>query len=133
MTDALSLIGIGISAFVATNIDDLFVLMFFFSNHNFGKLQVTLGQYRGISLLVIVSTLGALISLVIPQSLIGLLGLVPITTGIIRLVRPDKEKNSVYGTRQKYWQMESSICAYCCSSNIVKRRRQHRNLHSTIC
>ena len=99
MTGLLALIGIGISAFVATKIDDLFVLMFFFSDKKFGKIQVTLGQYLGISLLILVSTLGALVSLVIPQSLIGLLGLVPITIGIIRLVRPEKEENSLFESR----------------------------------
>jgi len=98
MMDTLSLIGIGTSAFVATNIDDLFVLIFFFANRNYGKIHVTLGQYLGISSLVVVSTIGALISLVIPQSLIGLLGLVPITIGIFRLVKSDKEENARFET-----------------------------------
>ena len=101
MIDALAHIGIGISAFIATNIDDLFVLIFFFSDKKFGKIQVTLGQYLGISLLIVVSTLGALISLVIPQSLIGLLGLVPISIGIVRLVRPEKEENSLLETSDR--------------------------------
>ena len=73
----IALVGIGISAFIATNIDDIFVLMFFFSNSTFEKGQVIAGQYLGIGLLVAISTLGALLSLVIPQYFIGLLGLVP--------------------------------------------------------
>ena len=51
--------------------------MFFFSNSTFEKGQVIAGQYLGIGLLVAISTLGALLSLVIPQYFIGLLGLVP--------------------------------------------------------
>ena len=78
--DLISLVGIGISAFIATNIDDIFVLMIFFSNSTFQKCQIVVGQFLGIGLLVALSTLGALLSLVIPQSLIGLLGLINIVS-----------------------------------------------------
>lgn len=87
--------GIGISAFVATNIDDIFVLMLFFSSSKFHKLQVVVGQYLGIGLLVIIGALGSLLTLVIPQQIIGLLGLVPISIGIIRLVQLRKDDSSV--------------------------------------
>jgi cadmium resistance protein CadD (predicted permease) len=40
MTDFLALVGIGVSAFIATNIDDIFVLMLFFSSSNFHKFHV---------------------------------------------------------------------------------------------
>ena len=95
MVDFFPLIGIGISAFVATNIDDLFVLMLFFSTLNFRKGQVVIGQYFGIGLLVLISTLGSLLALVVPQYIIGLLGLVPISIGIIRLVQLRKKNNSI--------------------------------------
>jgi cadmium resistance protein CadD (predicted permease) len=86
MTDLFSLVGIEISAFVATNIDDVFVLMLFFSS-NFQKSHIVIGQYLGIGLLVAISTLGSLLALVVPQYIIGLLGLVPIAIGVIRLVQ----------------------------------------------
>ena len=63
MIDFLAFIGIGISAFVATNIDDLFILMLFFSSPNFQKGQVVIGQYLGIGMLVIISTVGSLLAL----------------------------------------------------------------------
>lgn len=85
--DFFSLIGIGISAFVATNVDDIFVLMIFFSNSNFHKGQVVVGQYLGIGLLIVISTLGALLALVIPQYIIGLLGFVPVSIGIVKLTQ----------------------------------------------
>jgi len=94
MTDIMSLIGIGISAFIATNIDDIFVLVIFFSSNSFKKIQVVVGQYLGISLLIIISTFGALISLVIPQYFIRLLGLVPITIGVIKIVKSDIRENN---------------------------------------
>ncbi|MGA8844396.1 MAG: cadmium resistance transporter [Nitrososphaeraceae archaeon] len=92
----IALVGIGISAFIATNIDDIFVLMFFFSNSTFEKGQVIAGQYLGIGLLVAISTLGALLSLVIPLYFIGLLGLVPITIGLIRLVKWSKKDKLIF-------------------------------------
>jgi cadmium resistance protein CadD (predicted permease) len=46
-----------------------------------------IGQYLGIGLLVAISTLGSLLALVVPQYIIGLLGLVPIAIGVIRLVQ----------------------------------------------
>jgi cadmium resistance protein CadD (predicted permease) len=74
-------------AFIATDIDDLFVLMLFFSSARYHKWQVVIGQYIGIGALVAVSALGSLLALVVPQYIIGLLGLVPITIGVIKLSR----------------------------------------------
>jgi cadmium resistance protein CadD (predicted permease) len=45
MADFLSLVGLGITAFAATNIDDIFVLMMFFSALGFPTRHVVLGQY----------------------------------------------------------------------------------------
>jgi cadmium resistance protein CadD (predicted permease) len=95
MTDFFALTGIGISAFIATNIDDIFVLMLFFSSSKFHKIQVIVGQYLGIGLLIVISALGSLLALVVPQQIIGLLGLIPISIGIIKLVRLRKHESSV--------------------------------------
>ena len=81
MTDIVSLIAIGASAFAATNIDDFFVLMMFFSSLTFPVRHVIIGQYIGIGLLVSISALGSFISLVIPSYIIGLLGIAPIMIG----------------------------------------------------
>jgi len=94
MTDFFALIGIGISSFIATNIDDIFVLMLFFSTSNFPKTQIVVGQYLGIGLLVVIGTSGSLIALVVPHFIIGLLGLVPISIGIMKLVHLKKNNNS---------------------------------------
>ena len=88
----MSLIAIGVSAFVATNIDDIFVLMMFFSSSYSSSMafpvrQIVLGQYIGIGLLIAISALGSLISLVVPPYIIGFLGIVPIAIGTRRLVQ----------------------------------------------
>ena len=57
------LIALGIAAFVSTNIDDIFLLMMFFSDTRFKPLEVVLGQYIGMAALVISSELPELLSI----------------------------------------------------------------------
>jgi cadmium resistance protein CadD (predicted permease) len=87
------MLGIGIGAFVATNIDDLFILMVFFAKRSFPTYQIVLGQYVGMGLLLGVSLVGSLIALVIPYNLLGLVGLIPIAIGIKELVELRNAKN----------------------------------------
>jgi cadmium resistance protein CadD (predicted permease) len=94
MVDILSLFAIGVSAFAATNIDDIFVLMMFFSSLSFPVRHVVLGQYVGIGLLIAIGVLGSLISLVVPTYVIGLMGIVPIAIGIKNLIEIRKKDNS---------------------------------------
>lgn len=101
MIDIVSLMAIGVSAFATTNIDDIFVLMMFFSSLTFPVRQVILGQYIGIGLPVAISALRSFISLVVPTYIIGLLGIAPIVIGVKKLVtlRKKNESNSKYDTR----------------------------------
>ncbi|MFN7677011.1 MAG: cadmium resistance transporter [Cyanobacteriota bacterium] len=75
------------TAFVATNIDDLFILMLLFSRirPTFRAWQVVCGQFVGIGALVAISLLSLLGRLAVPESWIGLLGLVPISLGLSQL------------------------------------------------
>ena len=93
-TGIVDLIPLGISAFVATNIDDIFVLMIFFSSLAFSVRQVILGQYIGIGLLVGLSALGSFLSLVIPIYFIGLLGIVPIVIGVKKILSLMQKKQT---------------------------------------
>jgi cadmium resistance protein CadD (predicted permease) len=95
MVDILGLVAIGIAAFAATNIDDIFLLMMFFSSLSFPVRHVVLGQFLGIGLLIIISALGSLISLVIPAHVIGLMGIVPIAIGIKNLIEMRKKDSSL--------------------------------------
>jgi cadmium resistance protein CadD (predicted permease) len=95
MIDILGLVAIGVAAFVATNIDDIFVLMMFFSSMTFPVRQVILGQYIGIGLLIAISVLGSLIALVVPTYIIGLMGIIPIAIGIKNLVEIRKKNKSL--------------------------------------
>ena len=71
-----------IIAFVVTNLDDIFILILFFSDRKFISRNIIAGQFLGISTLIFVSFLGSFIGLVIDLKYVGLLGLVPIYMGL---------------------------------------------------
>ena len=89
--DFPALVGVGIAAFVSTNIDDLFILMVFFATPRFPSSQIVLGQYIGMGSLIGVSLAGSLIALVLPHNLIGLIGLFPVAIGIKELLELHKK------------------------------------------
>jgi cadmium resistance protein CadD (predicted permease) len=93
MIDIIGLVGIGVAAFVATNIDDIFVLMIFFSSLAYSVRQIVLGQYIGIGLLIAISGIGSLIVFVVPTYVIGLMGIVPIAIGIKHLIEVRRKDN----------------------------------------
>jgi cadmium resistance protein CadD (predicted permease) len=91
--DFPAIVGVGIAAFVSTNIDDLLILMAFFATRRFPPFQIVLGQYIGMGSLIAVSLLGLLIALVVPRNLTGLIGLFPIAIGIKELLELHKKSN----------------------------------------
>ena len=84
MSGLVSAIGTGVTAFGATNIDDLVILTLFFSqiNSTFRRWHIVIGQYLGFAALVIASLPGFFGGLIIPRPWLGLLGLLPILIGI---------------------------------------------------
>jgi cadmium resistance protein CadD (predicted permease) len=68
--------------FTSTNIDDLLVLTLFYGNKKFGNLEIISGQLLGMSCLIALSLLGALVGVLIAPAYIGLLGLVPLFLGL---------------------------------------------------
>jgi cadmium resistance transport/sequestration family protein len=93
MNELVTVISTGLTAFTATNLDDILILMLFFSQVNaaFQKKHIVTGQYLGFTALVIASLPGFFGSLLLPRACIGLLGLVPIGIGISRLVHANAE------------------------------------------
>ncbi|GIN20688.1 MAG TPA: quaternary ammonium transporter [Bacillus bacterium] len=96
----LSLIASIIIFFIATNIDDLFFLMTWFSQVKTTeqKLCIVAGQYLGFILILIFSFIGAIGAVQLSAEWIGLLGLAPIYIGIKSLrdlyqVRKDASHN----------------------------------------
>jgi cadmium resistance protein CadD (predicted permease) len=81
----LSTLGVAVVAFVSTNIDDIFLLVGFFSDRSFTPTRVVLGQYFGIATLVAISSVCAFISLSVAPAYVGMLGILPILIGAKKL------------------------------------------------
>ncbi|WP_392535396.1 cadmium resistance transporter [Nostoc sp. C117] len=102
-------ISTGAIAFIATNIDDIVLLLLFFSqiNPTFRSRHIVAGQFLGFTVLLILSLPGLFGGLVLSKSWIGLLGLLPIAIGISSLV--NREEDSLDEVSQETEQSEGSI------------------------
>jgi len=97
MTWFLTVLTTGITSFVATNLDDIVLLMLFFSqvNEQFRPRQIIIGQYLGFTLILLASLPGLFGGLIIPKTWTGLLGLLPIFIGIKQLLNKEDEEEEI--------------------------------------
>ncbi|WP_408648875.1 cadmium resistance transporter [Tumidithrix elongata] len=93
-----------VTAFVATNIDDIIILMIFYSqvSPTFRSKHIIIGQYLGFSALILLSLPGFFGGFVISRIWIGLLGFVPIAIGIHTLVSHQNTEHHVQTTSPLY-------------------------------
>ncbi|MDX2098359.1 MAG: cadmium resistance transporter [Leptolyngbyaceae cyanobacterium bins.59] len=93
----------GFTAFAATNIDDLVILMVFFSqiNDRFRPRHIVIGQYVGFVALLLACLPGFFSGLFIPKAWIGWLGLVPIAIGLKHLWDGNEDTPSIQMVSQE--------------------------------
>ena len=86
-------VAITVTAFTATNIDDVLILTIFFAqvDDKFRPRHILIGQYLGFGLILLASLPGYFGGLVIDHKWIGLLGLLPIAIGIKHLFQKQEE------------------------------------------
>ena len=87
--DALTTTIAAISAFSVTNVDDIVLLTLLFSrlDRQFKAFHVVSGQFLGIATLVLFSLMGFGGRSLLPESWLGLLGLLPISLGFSQLLQ----------------------------------------------
>jgi cadmium resistance protein CadD (predicted permease) len=83
--ELLSLVGLGVTVFVSTNLDDIVLLSIFFADRHIRPRAIVAGQFAGIGVLVAVSGLAAFASLAVPEGWTALLGAVPLVLGVAKL------------------------------------------------
>jgi cadmium resistance protein CadD (predicted permease) len=100
----LGLIGVGVAAFVATNLDDMIVLLVFLADpiHHAGA--IVLGQFLGFTAIVALSFSAALAARLISPAWIGLLGLIPLAMGLYRVIRLARPPDAAAAPRLAHWQ-----------------------------
>lgn len=93
MSNLITTITTGITTFTATNLDDIVILLLFFSqvNATFRRQHIITGQYLGFTALVLISLPSFFGSMIVPRPWVGMLGLVPIAIGISRLLNAAAE------------------------------------------
>ncbi|MDZ8051318.1 MAG: cadmium resistance transporter [Aulosira sp. ZfuVER01] len=86
-----------IIAFAATNIDDILILLLFFTqvDTNFRRRHIIIGQYLGFLGIILASLPGFFGGLVVPREWIGLLGILPIAIGLKQLLSRQQETTEV--------------------------------------
>src|SRR5437763_7409675 len=85
-------VGLGVLVYASTNLDNLVVLLAFFSDRSLRARHVVAGEYLANLLLIAVSAGCSVAARAFPAHWIGLLGLVPVVMGVKRLVRPASER-----------------------------------------
>ncbi|BAY09656.1 cadmium resistance transporter [Calothrix sp. NIES-2098] len=100
----------GIIAFVATNIDDILILLLFFTqvDTNFRRRHIIIGQYLGFLGIIIASLPGFFGGLIVPREWIGLLGILPIAIGLKQLLSRQQETLEVQTVSTDFNQTSSS-------------------------
>ena len=95
MNELLTAISTGMTAFTATNLDDILILLLFFSQVNavFRRRHIVFGQFLGFTALVFASLPGFFGRLIFPPDWIGMLGLLPIAIGLSRLLNPETDES----------------------------------------
>ncbi|HCF26609.1 MAG TPA: transporter [Cyanobacteria bacterium UBA11049] len=100
-------------AFVATNVDDIIILLLFFSqvDANFRRQHIVFGQYLGFAFLIVASLPGYFGGLIVPREWIGFLGILPIAIGVKQLMSREKDTTQV--------QTVNSDRSYASASNPI--------------
>ena len=87
MRDLWSTAGLALLLFASTNVDDIFILVAFFSDRAFRAREVVGGQFFGIVALIAASVLLSTMARLVPPRCVGLLGAIPVVLGLVKLVQ----------------------------------------------
>lgn len=86
-----------ITSFVATNLDDILILTIFYAqvSDTFRPQHIVSGQYLGFTAIILASLPGFFGGLILPKTLIGLLGFIPIFIGITKLFSRQRDSPEI--------------------------------------
>ena len=121
MSELGTAFGIAITAFVATNIDDIIILLLFFSqvDAKFRPRHIVIGQYLGFTLVIVASLPGFFGALVVPSKWIGLLGFLPILIGLKQLINRQQDTAQVQTVTSDFESSSSSNSIVSLLFNIL--------------
>jgi len=82
----ITLVILSLVLFVATHVDDLFLLLSLYAERRTAKLAIVLGQYLSVIVLLAAGLLCSKIAIAVPASHLRWLGLIPLFLGLQKLV-----------------------------------------------
>ena len=85
---------LAVVAFTSTNLDDLFLLSCLFVDVEFSTPSIIIGQFIGMSVLVLASVLIAWFAVMIPGGWFALLGLAPLSLGVTKFAKLWQERQA---------------------------------------
>jgi cadmium resistance protein CadD (predicted permease) len=94
MAHLFSEVLLALVAFASTNLDDLFLLSCLFVDVEFSTRSIVIGQFIGMSVLVLASVLIAWFAVVIPDGWLALLGLAPLFLGATKFWKLWQERQA---------------------------------------
>ena len=86
MNTVITVIAASVTSFAGTNIDDLCILTLFFARQ-IPTPRIVAGQYLGLTVIVVLSCMGAVLSFAMPAQWIRLIGVLPLALGLEELLQ----------------------------------------------
>lgn len=83
----ISVLGLVVASFVATNIDNLALLVGWLVSKQVKSSRIFMGYMAGMSVLLLLSIVFSFVSFVLPLSYLGFFGVIPVLLGFIMLLR----------------------------------------------
>lgn len=84
-----------LTSFIATNLDDLVILIVFFSDKSFRSRHILVGHTIGFIALIVASLPGFLGGLLLSDEWIGLLGILPMSIGVHQWFQPNEDFDAI--------------------------------------
>jgi len=94
MNDVLTIIAVSAGAYIATNLDNLILLVALYSRYKNHPKTVTAGYFAGMAAIGVICLVIGLGGDFVPVSYLGMLGFIPIFMGVIALLQLTRTKQA---------------------------------------
>ena len=96
MLDVVLVIGVAAGAFMATNLDNLVLLIALFGRYSDRRYEVMFGYLAGMSIIAAATYYVGKLAGAAPVQYLGLLGIIPVLIGLVAIVRLFRNKGVVH-------------------------------------
>ena len=131
MLEILTIIAVSAGAFIGTNLDNLVLLVALHTRYQDHPAIVSAGYITGMVLILGICLLIGEIGELIPLGYLGLLGIIPITTGCLALVRLFDKIQPAGNKHQCRYRRHGQHCFYYAVDHPIEQQQRHH--HRIFC